>query len=194
MKIGIDVDGVLTDIASFQLERGAKHFGNVINKDGYEIRDIFSCSKIKETEFWLKNLDYYTMEARSGASEFTNSLHNTGHELYIITARNIFLKVYTKFWLKENNIFFDKLIYSTNKLETIKDNNINIMIEDSSKNIDSLYKYIPIICMKAPYNEMLNNNSIYMVSSFDEIYNIIENLAKNDENNFINKSLIKKKF
>ena len=194
MKVGIDIDGVLTDIASFQLERGTKHFGNIIHKNGYEIRDIFNCSKKKEKEFWLKNLDYYTLESRSGSSEFTNYLHNIGHELYIITARNLFLKGYTKFWLKKNNIFFDKIIYSTNKLKSIKDYNINVMIEDSPKNIILLHKYIPIICMKAPYNEIIDNNCIHMVSSFEEIYNIIEKLEKQGEKDLNNKLLIKKRF
>lgn len=173
MKIGIDIDGVLTNIATFQLERGINYFGKVVNKSGYEISDIFDCSRIKESKFWLKNLDYYTMEARIGSSEFTNYLHNLGYEIYIISARNVFLRTYTKIWLKNNNIYFDKIIYSPNKLKSVIDNDIDYMIEDSPKNTILLCNYIPVICMKAPYNEMIENDKIYMVSSFEEIYNIL---------------------
>lgn len=74
MKIEIDIDGFLTDIASFQLVRGQKYFGKMINEKGFEIRDIFNCSKSKKSEFWSHNLDYYSLKAREGTSEFTRHM------------------------------------------------------------------------------------------------------------------------
>ncbi len=45
MRIGIDIDGVLTDIEQWQLDYGGKYFSkynkSVVNKDGYEITTIF---------------------------------------------------------------------------------------------------------------------------------------------------------
>ena len=179
MKIGIDIDGVLTDIATFQLERGVKHFGKIIDKNGYEIRDIFNCSRVKESEFWLKNLDYYKMSPRNGSSEFLSYLHNKGFDIYIISARNLLLRKYTNYWLKTNNIYYDKIIYSNDKLKIIKDNNVDIMIEDSPRNLILLSQYIPMICMKASYNEMIDNSNIYMASSIDEMYSSIDKITNN---------------
>lgn len=49
MRIGIDIDGVLTDIEKWQLDVGGKFFSkfniSVENKDGYEIAEIFNVSE-----------------------------------------------------------------------------------------------------------------------------------------------------
>lgn len=179
MRIGIDIDGVLTDIEKFQLERGTKYFGNVINKYGYEIRNIFNCGKSKENEFWLKNLDYYKTKPREGASEFTNYLHDNGIEVFIISSRNILLQKYTNHWLRTNNIYFDRVIYTSDKLKTVKENIIDIMIEDSPKNILQLSEFIPIICMKALYNEIIEGDNVKMVSSIEEIYDYVDAFLSN---------------
>ena len=57
MKIGIDMDGVLTDLESWQLDYGSKFyyekFGkNVINHKGYETNDIFDSTSEIDDEFW----------------------------------------------------------------------------------------------------------------------------------------------
>ena len=176
MKIGIDIDGVLTNISDYQLINGTQYFKNIYNYNGYEIKDIFNCSNRKQIVFWLKNLKYFIMNARNGASEFCFYLHNIGHEIIIISARNKILKVYTKIWLKRNNIYYDNIIFTKDKLRIIQHNDINLMIEDSPDNITVLNKEIPVICMKAPYNENINEKNIYMVSSFEEIYKIIDNI------------------
>ena len=59
MKVGIDIDGFLTDIATFQIVQGKKYFGNIVNRNGYSIREIYNCSKKEEVKFWIKNFKYY---------------------------------------------------------------------------------------------------------------------------------------
>ncbi len=48
MRIGIDIDGVLTDIEKFQIEYGSKYFYekgiNIVNYKGYEITELFGVS------------------------------------------------------------------------------------------------------------------------------------------------------
>ena len=43
MRIGVDVDGVLTNLEEYQLKYGKKHFKNVtdVDENGYDICDIF---------------------------------------------------------------------------------------------------------------------------------------------------------
>ena len=50
MRIGLDVDGVLTDLEGYQLKYGKKYFlkrnpNLKINAAGYDICDIFHCAK-----------------------------------------------------------------------------------------------------------------------------------------------------
>ena len=56
MRIGIDIDGVLNYIANFQLEYGIPWFRErgyeVVNPNGFDIKDIFGCSDELRREFW----------------------------------------------------------------------------------------------------------------------------------------------
>ena len=56
MRIGVDVDGVLTNLEEYQLKYGKKHFKNVtdVDENGYDICDIFHCSREEREKFWTK--------------------------------------------------------------------------------------------------------------------------------------------
>ncbi len=93
MRIGIDIDGVLTDIEQWQLDYGGKYFSkynkSVVNKDGYEITTIFEVDDNLDSQFWNEYLyEYVTKEpSRKFASEVIKKLKANGNEIYIITAR-----------------------------------------------------------------------------------------------------------
>lgn len=63
MKIGIDIDGVLTDIEQWQFDYGSKFFSkydkSIKNVSAYELRNIFEVSKELEDEFWNEYLYEY---------------------------------------------------------------------------------------------------------------------------------------
>ncbi len=172
MNIGIDIDGVLTDISKYQLVRGKEYFGTIVNRSGYEVRNIFECSFPKECLFWLHNLDYYS-SVRDGASDFSHFLHNNGDNIILASARNPLLWEYTRYWLKKNDICYDKLIYSSNKLKVSSKYDIDMFIEDSPKNTKLLSKHIPVLCMNAPYNEDVSGNNIYKINDFDDAKRLI---------------------
>ena len=53
MKIGIDIDGVLTDIEQWQLDYGSKfvfeqYHKGIINSEGYDIEEIFNVDEKAE--------------------------------------------------------------------------------------------------------------------------------------------------
>ena len=156
MRIGIDIDGVLTDMEQFQLDYGSKfavEYGKeeIINANGYEIKDIYNISDAEFDEFWDRYfLDYVINEPpRKFADEITNKLHNEGNEIYIVTARyftendkkraeGTIEDVISK-WLNKNNIYFDKIIFSPeDKVEICTKNKIDLMIEDAPYNVNSL--------------------------------------------------------
>ena len=94
MRIGIDIDGVLTDIEQWQLDYGnkfifEKYHKGIINSEGYDIEEIFNVDKKAEDEFWEKYLYEYARNepARKFASEIINKLKDDEKEIYIITAR-----------------------------------------------------------------------------------------------------------
>lgn len=189
MRIGIDIDGVLTDIEQWQLDVGGKFFSkydkSVVNNEGYEITEIFNISNELDDEFWNEYLyEYVTKEpSRKYASEVIKKLKDDGNEIYIVTARYLTdrdtddgkrMRKIVVNWLKEQNIYYDEIIFSPeDKKENCKKYNIDIMIEDKVDNINKISSIIPVICFHAGYNKECKGNNIYRVYNWYDIYNLI---------------------
>ena len=189
MKIGIDIDGVLTDLSRFYLDYGAKfafenNIEKTLNPNGYEIEEILNLEEGKHLGFWEKYDDYYTKKTytREFASEVIQKLKKDGNEIHLITARNPKEEQsenWTTDWLEENNIYYDKLIFTSKKIEYCKKNSIDIMIEDSVKNILEISKEIPVICFDTRYNKECQGENITRCYSWYDIYKTITNKANN---------------
>lgn len=189
MRIGIDIDGVLTDIEQWQLDVGGKFFSkfnkSVLNKDGYEITEIFNVSDELDSQFWNEYLyEYVTKEpSRKYASEVIKKLKDDGNEIYIVTARYLTdrnnedgekMRKIVVNWLAEQKIDYDEIIFSPeDKKENCKKYNIDIMIEDKVDNINKISSIIPVICFHAGYNNECKGKNIYRVYNWYDIYNLI---------------------
>ena len=58
MNIGLDVDGVLVDVRTFQLREGKRYFQkkygiSIKNPDMFEVQDVFECTKNRESHSGL---------------------------------------------------------------------------------------------------------------------------------------------
>ena len=194
MRIGIDIDGVLTDVEQFMVDYISKYCveNNIkynIGKSRYSSSETFNISKEQEDDFWNKNLEFYAREerVRPFASEVIKKLKEDGNEIYVITARWLTnrddeignnMREIVKEWLLENDIIYDELIFTKadkeKKHQEITDNKIDIMIEDSPKNINELSNIVPIICYDANYNRECAGENITRCYSWYDIYNKIK--------------------
>ena len=204
MNIGIDIDGVLTDVRKFVIEEGSKYCkehnkGELINPDVYEMKEMFGWNLATIFNFWRKNIFKYAKEnpVIDGASENIKKLKEDGHKIYIITARWLAStkkhrilrhveKISNKMketvinWLSENNVIYDEIIFSKDdKSKYIKKNNIDIMIEDAPDNVKELSELTKVICYDWVYNRGIENENIYRCSNWDEIYKVISELSNN---------------
>lgn len=192
MRIGIDIDGVLTDIARFISDYGTKfcYENNIkiqIKKDEYNEEKALGISKENKKRFWNKYLLYYAMEynSREFAADVIKRLKEK-NEIYIITARNEEelpselsgkMKKIVANWLEKNDIKYDKLIFTTgSKLPYCLENKIDIMIEDSPRNIIEISNDIEVLCFDNPYNEGIEGKNITRVYSW---YDVLEKITKN---------------
>lgn len=198
MRIGIDIDGVLTDIEQWQLDYSTKFYyekykKEIINDAGYDTKDIFNCEKAIDEEFWNEHFRDYSLNiaARKFSGEVIKKLKEENYEIYIITARGSFLSHSTevmsveenqnivKEWLRKNNINYDEIIFSQeDKLSICIEKNIDIMIEDKPKNITDISTKIPVICFDANYNKDCNGNNVIRCYSWYDIYAKINNIRK----------------
>lgn len=194
MRIGIDIDGVLTDIERAILDYGSKfcyehNLPQNIKIGEYEDKDTFYWTVEQSEKFWNEYIiEYFTKyPPRNFASEVTKQLKKEENEIYIITARNGWgvpkeqvskIQEYTKQWLKENQIYYDKMIFTTgSKLPYCKENGIDIMIEDSPTNIADIAKEIPVICFHNAYNAKVEGKNITRAYSWYNVYNKIKTIA-----------------
>lgn len=195
MRIGIDIDGVLTDIEQWQLDYGSKvifeqYHKEIINSDGYDIKEIFNVERNLDDDFWREYLFEYSIKepARKFSDEVTNKLKEDGNEIYIITARFLTdkddengrkMRDIVINWLKKYNIYYDKIIFSPEeKIDICLDNNIDLMIEDKVDNINTISEKIPVICFDARYNKECKGKNIYRCYSWYDIYTKIQNINK----------------
>ncbi len=196
MRIGIDIDGVLTDIEQWQLDYGSKFYfekygKEIQNNEGYETTEIFKVDSKLDDEFWTEYFKDYSInvDVRKLASEVIKKLKQDGNEIYIITARGSFLshsanvmlfeenKNIVLEWLRKNEIEYDKIIFSPeDKLSICLENNIDVMIEDKVDNINKISTRIPVICFHAGYNKNCKGNNIFRCYSWYDIYSKINSI------------------
>ena len=198
MNIGIDIDGVLLDLERFAIDYGTKfcieeNLNLKINIQEYWEGLKFNWTEEQENKFWNKYIIKYfkQYQPREFASEIIKKLKKEGNKIYIITARNeegLPQEEYgksqeiTKTWLNENNIEYDKLIFTpdSEKLEQCLKNNVEIMIEDSPTNIKNISEKIPVIKYNCSYNENILGKNIITTYSWYQIYDIINKKMKGE--------------
>lgn len=198
MRIGIDIDGVLTNIEQFLTDYMSKYCyeNNIsinVNLNEYDEMKAFNITKEQALKFWNLYLADYARDykAREFAPEVVQKLKQEGNDIYIITVRNEYglpKELYGKMneltiaFLEKNHIYYDKLIHTKeSKLPTIIDNNVNIMIDDSPKNIKEIATKIPVLCYNAGYNANIEGKNIVRVYGWYDIYEKIKKFEKKEK-------------
>ncbi len=186
MKIGIDIDNVISKFNEALLEEYIKHDKELRNtgiinpKADYIRKGMFDWTEEEENDFYYNNIERIATNLKpiNNSSYYIQKLKNDGNEIYIITGRNNGeykepLKL-TKDWLNNYNIVYDRLILTNaynkhEKTEVCIENNIDIMIEDSSSMcLDLIKNGIKVYTMNTPYNQ--KETSFDRVSNWKEIY------------------------
>lgn len=187
MRIGIDIDGVLTDMERFMGDYGTKFcFENNIpinlKTNKYDESEVFNWTEEQTIKFWNEYMLYYATKykTRNFAAEIINKLKEDGNEIYIITARNEYglpkeqcgkMREFVKQWLEDNKIYYNKIIYTEgSKLPYCVGNYIDIMIEDAPQNLKDISTKIPVLCFDCKYNEDIKGKNITRVYSWYDIY------------------------
>jgi len=195
MNIGIDIDGVLTDIHGFNRKHAPPFFKKNFNRDvvdenPYDIRDIFDCPSDEHVEYWKKHLLAYAVfePARKGAKKTVRKLIRDGHRVYIIskrafTCQNDFLGKLMRFlvrsWMWRNGIRYDEIVFCDNDIADSKgtacrEKNIDIMVDDEIVNIEAIAPIAKVICFDATYNREYEGENVVRAHNWDEVYEIIK--------------------
>ena len=198
MNIGIDIDGVLTDLEKAIIDFGTKmsveeKWPIKIDVSKYWEVEALEWTQEQADKFWNKYLVEYVVESkpRMFSEEIIEMLKKEENNIYIITARNEYgmppeyygkMQELTREWLKNQDIKYDKLIFArdSEKLHQCIENNVEIMIEDSPNNIEDISKKIKVIKFDCQYNKQVNGENIITAYSWYHIYDIINKTKKGE--------------
>lgn len=189
MRIGIDIDNVISSFDNSLLKEYIKHDKTlrntgIINENAdYIRRGMFDWTLEEEKTFYDENIERIAQELKPiyNAKKYIDKLKEDGNEIYIITGRNNgdYKNPYdiTINWLNKHQIYYDKLIFTNayNKQEKAEEcikNNIDIMIEDSTSTAINIKEAgIRVLFMKTRFNQ--NDQELERVSTWKEIYSKI---------------------
>jgi len=197
MNIGIDVDGVLTDIQGFNRKHAPPFFKKkfnreVVDENPYDIRDIFKCPEDEYQAYWKKYLFKYVIfePAREDAKKTVQALCKDGHKIFIIskrvfTCRDDFMGKFMRFlmrnWLWRNGIKYDEIVFCDNDVPDSKrsaclDKQIDVMIDDEPVNIEAIAPIARVICFDTSYNRECDGEGITRVYCWGEVLEILKRL------------------
>lgn len=185
MKIGIDIDDTMTNTFDYLMPYISDFFK--VNIDYLKSNNISYSTfpekmKKRELEFAKKYYDKVIPNTpfKAGVSDYISKIKSLGNEIIIITARDKTL--YTDDYkttieeLKNNDIFYDKLICNFDKSKVCKEEKIDLFIDDSISNCNKVEQLgIKTILFNSKSNINIKTN-LHRVNSWDELYEIIKNM------------------
>ena len=189
MRIGVDIDNVLSNFNEILLNKYIEHDKSIngkgiVNQDVY-IRDMFNWDKEYEKNFYKENIEYFAslFEPIEECYKYVKLLKEEGNTIYIISGRDNgeYSNPYkmTIDWLKKYDIVYDELFLvdaynSHSKTEICIEYNIDVMIDDSKRMCKDIKDNgIRALLMDTPYNR--DTNEFERVNSWKEIYNKLSN-------------------
>ncbi len=189
MRIGIDIDGVISNFNDELLKEYINHDKNlrntgIINENADHIfRGMFDWSKEENDNFYYNNIERIAKKLKPlwKAKETIKQLRKEENEIYIISSRDNgeYTNPYemTINWLRDNDIEYDKLILTDKrqKGKICKENNVDIMIDDSINNcMDVSENGIKVLLMATRFNN--KRAEFERVSNWNDIYNKIKKM------------------
>ncbi len=198
MIIGVDADGVLTDMQEFNFQCGKKYFKKeIVNSEGYSVKEIFGVGKWAEFFYGLRYFPKYckTYPPRKDAAEILNRLKEEGHMVHEITARKFVTqksplgkssKRWFLDWCKEHGFSFDSITFCSEKNGPLDKYNacvkygVEVMVDDRPEIVLYLAKHgVSVLMMDAPYNKNVRHPNVTRVHNWLEVYEVINGLERN---------------
>ena len=194
MNIGIDIDGVLTDLQGFHRKHAPPFFWNnfklkLVDETSCDIRDMFKCSRTEWYAYWKKYLLKYSIcePARKEAKRVLHKLFDDGHNMFIVTKRVFtcqddfmgkLMRLIVRNWLWRNKIKHNGIVFcleniADSKRTACEENNIDIMIDDELVNIAAIAPIAKVICFDTSYNQGCEGDNIVRARNWDEVYALI---------------------
>jgi len=177
VRIGVDIDGVVSDSYPAWLQELNQHFGkNITVIDDYAMHLVFDVTWEDMNNFFAGNVERLFMMAEpvSGALEGIQTLLKEGHEVIYITARTLEEKDVTVRWLTMHGIphEHERVLFTgfKSKVDLVKQWGIEAFIEDYQVNATMIAESgVPVFLLDTSYNQVDLSDGITRCQSWNEI-------------------------
>ncbi|MBU9712098.1 hypothetical protein [Evansella tamaricis] len=172
-RFGIDIDGTVTDPATF-VPYLNEHFNKSFTLDDLKEYELSGLLGITPEEFWKWMLVHekhiYSNSNLAAHAKGILTDWNMFHELFYISARSKEYHDITTDWFNRQELPFHhiELLGSHNKLEAVKKHGVDIFFEDKHDNACAIAEEckIPVILMDTPYNRESVPTLVYRVDNW----------------------------
>lgn len=199
MNIGIDIDDTISETFETLLPYAQKYTIEELGKEAkvdlnqdflnhFYIERMFNWNKEEAMNFWIRYYEEILRQVniKKFASDVINKLKDNGNKIYLITARwameNNNVEEITKRWLENNKVVYDKMFLGANdKVNLIKDNKIDIFIDDSYQNCKDVSEKTDakVYMMNSRVNENFKIENVKRVYSWCELEHLISKKGEN---------------
>ncbi len=200
MNIGIDIDGVLTNLLG-GVKKEYKKFSKLKNgrtvykREAKSLAELFGVTESQDVEFFVDYIWVYAEKVKYYRlpKKYIRLLHKQGHKLIIITAREYAgqdsakgaqMRAIVERGLAKAGIYYDKIFYTSEiktKVPVIKEEKIDVFIDDYTSNIQEISQHIPVICYNQRYNKTYQQKGLRRANNWKEVYKHIIDLQKEGE-------------
>ena len=188
MRIAIDFDGVILD-SEAHIKFWADYFSYFeINKPRIKTDEVTQDICFEWTNDEMNN--FYTTYFQTAtnnygfvvvAKEMLEKLKAEGQKLIIVSKSGFYNQDELKFALPKLDEFgfeFDNVLFGVkNKVDTCKELDIDLMIEDNPENVEQFFNSnIKVIYLRAKNIRKINHKNVTEVSDWFEIYKTIHEM------------------
>lgn len=182
-RIGVDIDGTVTDPATF-----IPYLNQAFNKNlsfdqitQYHLAPLYGITEEQFLEWFLKSegLIYAAADPAAGAPEVLKAWKKQ-HQLIFISARHVNHYQLTLDWFHKHDLPYHciDLLGSHRKVEKAQEHNVDLFLEDKLDNANELAEEldIPIILFDTPYNQGSSHQRVHRVHHWNEARTIVDSM------------------
>lgn len=183
MRIGVDIDGVISDSYPAWLGELNLHFGkNITVLEDYEMHLVFDVPSDDMNNFFVQNVErlFDIPHPVKGAKKGIETLLQDGHEVVYVTARSQEEEEFTSRWMKKHGIPYEQILFSghKSKVDFVKEWKLELFIEDYLVNAKAISKLgIPVLLLDTSYNQGELPQEVIRCQNWQEILTEIQRIS-----------------
>ncbi|WYP27958.1 hypothetical protein NSQ54_07680 [Alkalihalobacillus sp. FSL W8-0930] len=182
IRIGLDIDGTVTDPAAF-VPALNQSFGKNLTLDDLTSYDLTGVLGITRDEFttWMKTNEatIYANVKMAEHAKVVLEKWQQSFELYYVTARGSYLEEVTRAWFESNSVpnHHIELLGQHNKIDSVTEHQLDLFLEDKHDNAVDIATHcgIPVLLLDTPYNQGHDPEGVIRVKDWLSAEHWVEN-------------------